>query len=96
MIRKINEEDKYLSVFINLKEPHFPLLLKLLKFYDCPDVVMHTSSKLAIMEISNNQNPLVQKFTKNFPFVIFYPLYVGIILDSLRKAVYEENNELHI
>lgn len=57
---------------------------------------MHTSSKLAIMEISNNQNPIVQKFTKNFPFVIFYPLYVGIILESLKKAVYEENNDIHI
>ncbi len=37
---------------------------------------MHTSSKLAIMEISNNQNTLVQKYVNNFPFVLFYPLYV--------------------
>jgi hypothetical protein len=96
MIRKINDQEKYLSVFFNIKEPHFPLLLKLLKFYDCPDVVMHTSSKLAIMEISNNQNPLVQKYVRNFPFVIFYPLYVGIILDSLKLAVYEENNAMHL
>lgn len=48
---------------------------------------MHTSSKLAIMEISNNKSSLVQKYVKNFPFVIFYPLYVGQILDSLKKAL---------
>jgi hypothetical protein len=83
-------------VFFNLKEPHFPLLLKLLKFYDCTDVVMHTSSKLVIMEISNNKNVSVQKFSKNFPFVIFYPLYVGQILESLKLAVYEDKNEMHL
>jgi hypothetical protein len=49
MMRKINKEEKYLSVFFNQKEPHFPLLLKLLKFYDCPDVLMHTSSKQSIL-----------------------------------------------
>lgn len=57
---------------------------------------MHTSSKLAIMEISNNQNPFVQKYVRNFPFVIFYPLYVGIILDSLKKALSEDNNAIHL
>lgn len=57
---------------------------------------MHTSSKLAIMEISNNKNAFVQKYIRNFPFVIFYPLYVGIILNSLKKAVYEESNSIHL
>lgn len=49
MIRKINEDNKYLSVFFNSNQPHFPLLLNLLKFYDCSDPIMHTSSKLAII-----------------------------------------------
>jgi hypothetical protein len=57
---------------------------------------MHTSSKQSILETSNNRNQQVQKYIKNFPFVIFYPLYVGQILASFRKAVYEDSNAGHI
>jgi hypothetical protein len=80
MIRKINEDHRYLSVFLNSREPHFPLLLQLLKMHNCKDDIMHTSSKLAIMEISNNRDPIVANYLSNFPFVMFYPLYVGRIL----------------
>jgi len=59
--------------------------------HNCKDDIMHTSSKLAIMEISNNKDPIVASYLSNFPFVLFYPLYVGIILDRL-KAVLDEDS----
>ncbi len=34
LARKINDDDKYLNIFYNLKEPQFPLLLNLLRFHD--------------------------------------------------------------
>ncbi len=49
MVRKINEDSKFLSVFVNSREPHFPLLLQLLKMHDSKDSIMLTSSKLAIL-----------------------------------------------
>ena len=73
MVRKINEDAKYITVFINKREPHFPLLMQLLKIYNCKDSVMRTSSQLAILEISNNKNSLLQKYLNNFPFALFYP-----------------------
>jgi hypothetical protein len=38
----------------------------------------------------------VAKYTLNFPFVIFYPLYVGQILNSFRKALDEERNSMWV
>jgi hypothetical protein len=87
MVRKINEDNRYLSLFLNSKEPHFPLLLQLLKMHNCKDTIMHTSSKLAILEISNNPSPQLQHYLGNFPFVLFYPLYTQQILSSLKQLL---------
>ena len=98
LTRKINQDAKYLNVFLNQKEPHFPLLLQLLRFHDWPDPVLHTSAKLAILELSNNPHPLLQLLVGNFPFVLFYPLFAAHSLRALRRAVAspdpEANEEL--
>lgn len=91
MIRKINEDHRYLSVFLNSKEPHFPLLLQLLKMHNCQDDIMHTSSKLAILEISNNKNPMLVNYLQNFPFVLFYPLYTQIVLERLKTVIEDDS-----
>ena len=49
MVRTINAQPKFLNVFFNSREPHFPLLLQLLKMYDCKDTIMQTSSQLAVL-----------------------------------------------
>ena len=87
MVRKINEDQKYLSVFLNVKEPHFPLLLQLLKMHNCSDPIMHTSSRLALLELSNGTSPVLSNYLANFPFVIFYPLFVKRIEDQLAMMV---------
>lgn len=93
MVRKINEDQKYLSVFLNSKEPHFPLLLQLLKMYNCKDQIMHTSSKLALLELSNSPSPILQSYLSNFPFVLFYPLLVGQIGEKLCKLLSEDDEQ---
>ena len=85
MVRKINEDSKFITVFVNSREPHFPLLLQLLKIYNCHDPVMRTSSKLAILELSNNK--LLQKYLINFPFVLFYPLCMCGIISEVKEIV---------
>lgn len=82
LTRKVNEDEKFLSVFLNLKEPHFPLMLNLLRFYDCRDVVLHTTAKLSLMELCGNKSKAIQNYVVNFPFVMFYPLYLSEIVLS--------------
>jgi hypothetical protein len=93
LICKINEEEMYLSVFFNSKEPHFPLILNLLKLSNCADQIMQTSAKFAIIKISSNFNTAIKKYIVNFPFIIFYPIIVeqiGTILDTILEEDEEE------
>ena len=46
---------------------------------------MRTSSKLAILELSNNK--LLQKYLNNFPFVLFYPLCMCGIISEVKEIV---------
>lgn len=84
-MRKVNEDPKYIAVFVNSREPHFPLLLQLLRICCCRDQVMRTSSQLAVLELSNNR--LLDRYMRNFPFVLFYPLCLGGVVAGVRAAV---------
>ena len=92
MVRKVNADSKYTSVFLNSKEPHFPLLLQLLRMHNCSDRIMQTSSKLAIMELSNSNSQEVQEYLANFPFVLFYPLFCMQTQERLRMTVEEDQD----
>jgi hypothetical protein len=45
----IKQNEMYLSVFFNSREPHFPLILNLLKLSTCSDLIMQTKVKLGII-----------------------------------------------
>lgn len=89
LVRKVNDDEKYLTVFLNMNKPHFPLLLNLLRFHDATDMVLHTTVKLVLLELAKNSNPALTKYTHNFPFVLFFPLYVAQIGISFKKAIAE-------
>lgn len=54
--------------------------------HNCSDSIMQTSSKLAVLETSNNPHPLLQTYLCNFPFVLFYPLHLQQMEAALKQA----------
>lgn len=48
---------------------------------------MQTSSKLAILELSNSNGQVVQDYLANFPFILFYPLMAMQIHERLLSVI---------
>lgn len=46
--------------------------------------------KLTLIELTSNQSKLIQSFTNNFPFIIFYPIYVYQIYHAFMDALSED------
>lgn len=85
------EEKNFINIFVNSKEPHFPIVYSVMKFYNHPESHVVTASRYILLELAAGNFPyLKDTYFVNFPFVTYYAQLACQLKSVLAKSIKEE------
>jgi hypothetical protein len=68
-------DERFVNIFSNIKYPHCPMALNMMKFHNFKEEHVSTASKYVLLELSshpNSQSTYMKTYFLNFPFVAYY------------------------
>jgi hypothetical protein len=83
-------DERFANIFLNVKQPHFPIAYTTMRFFNHKEEHVATGSKYIILELNshkNAQSPFMQNYFLNFPFVSYYAHLALFAKDCFANAI---------